>query len=58
MPKRVIPYTSVGSASILYAVKADRIVIDGAPIDKTIYIASSPIGDDNIEAIINSEILR
>ena len=58
LPKRVIPYTSVGSASILYAVKADRIVIDGAPIDKTVYIASSPIGDDHIEAIINSEILR
>lgn len=56
--KRVIPYSTVGSTSILYAVKAERVYIDDAPIEKTIYLASAPINDGNIQAIINSEIIR
>lgn len=58
MPRRVIPYTSVGGSSILYAVKAEKVIIDHKPIDKAVYIAVHRLNDQNIQAIINSEIIK
>ena len=57
-PGRVIPYSAVGGSSILYAVRADRVMIDRTICGKEVYIASSSIRDDHIQAIINSEIVR
>lgn len=57
-PLRVIPYQTVNSTAILYAVKADRVVIDKKTIDKTVYIASVERLSDPFHAIINSEIIR
>lgn len=57
-PKRVIPYSAVGGSSILYAVKADQVTIDGKPIDKTVYIAVTDLRDDTVQAVINSDIIR
>lgn len=56
--KRVIPYTTVGGSSLLYAVKAEQVVIDKKVIDKDIYIAVSAITSADIQAIINSDIVR
>ncbi len=57
-PARVIPYTTVGGASFLRAVKADRVIIDRQKIDKPIYIAASNELNPQFHAIINSDILR
>ncbi len=58
MQRRVIPYSAVGSTSILYAVKAEQVRIDGTFIEKAVYIASAPLKNEHFQAIINSEILR
>ena len=58
LQKRVIPYSTVAHSSMMYAVKADRIMIDDSYIDKTVYIAVNTIGDRDIQAVINSEIVR
>ena len=55
---RVIPYTTVGSSSILYARKAEQVSINDTTIDKSIYIAAGDIHHDAYRAVINSEILR
>ncbi len=56
--KRVIPYSTVNSSSILYAVRAEKVLIDSVPIEKEIYLASAPIRSGEIQAIINSDIVR
>lgn len=56
--KRVIPYSTVGGSSLLYAVKAEGVRIDHSEIDKEIYIASTRISNVHFQAIINSEIVR
>jgi stage II sporulation protein GA (sporulation sigma-E factor processing peptidase) len=58
MAYRVIPYTTVGGSSVLYAVKAERVAVDDRIINQDIYIASGDIRNDNYRAVINSEILR
>ena len=58
MPVRIIPYTTVGGDSLLYAVKADSVSINQIPIKKPVYIASSEIRSNNFQAIINSDIIR
>lgn len=58
MHKRVIPYSTVGGASILYAVKADRVVIEGQRTYQDVYIASAAVRSDHVQAIINSDIVR
>ena len=55
---RVIPYTSIGCTSALRAVKASSVHIDGARIDKEIYIAPSQIRGSAFRALINSDIIR
>lgn len=57
-PKRVIPYSAVNSSSILFAVKADQVTIDNRQIEKEVYIAVSDMKNTQIQAIINSEIVR
>ena len=57
-PFRVIPYSVLGGGSYLFAVKADSVVIDKRPIEKTVYIASTDIENRNYQAIINSDIAR
>ena len=58
LPIRIIPYTTVGGGSFLYAVKADSVTINHKPIHKTVYIASSEIHNKICQAITNSEIIR
>ena len=57
-PFRIIPYTVLGGSSFLYAVKADSVIIDKHPVDKTVYIASTDLGHPQYQAIINSDITR
>lgn len=57
-PRRVIPYTTVGGSSYLFAVRADRVTVDGQAINKSIYIASAEIKNSQYEAVINSDIIR
>lgn len=56
--KRVIPYSTIGSSSLLYAVKADAVRIDGKAVDKAIYIAQGNIHNTAYQAVINSDIVR
>ena len=56
--RRVIPYDTVAGSSVLYAVKADSVSIDGKHIDNEIYIASGDIRNNNYSAVINSDIIR
>lgn len=56
---RIVPYNALGNSGIMYAVKADKIVIDKKEIQKEIYIGmySGEI-DKQVKAIINSQIIR
>ena len=56
--RRIIPYHTVNSSSFLFAVKADRVIIDKQTITKTVYIASIGRLNDPFHAIINPEIIR
>ena len=55
---RVIPYTALGHISVLRAVKASSVTIDGRDIDKEIYIAPSQIRGGAFKALINPDIIR
>lgn len=57
-PHRIVPYSAVGGSSILRAVKAEKVTIDKTPVDREIYIAVYRLNDSNIQAIINSEIIK
>ena len=56
--KRVIPYSTVGSSSVLFGAQADSVYIDGKLLDKTVYIAQGSVKNSAYQAIINSDILR
>lgn len=57
--QRIIPYKTLNSNSIMYAVKADEIYINKKQINKTAYIASyDGIIEPQIKAIINYELTR
>lgn len=56
--KRVIPYDTVGSSSILFAVKASSASINGKPVSQTVYIAEGSVPNTAYQAIIHSEIAR
>ena len=56
--RRVIPYSTVDTSSILFAVKASSVSINGKAIAKPIYIAEGNIPSTAYKAIINSDILR
>ena len=58
MNRRVVPYSAVGISSILFAVKADSVTIDGRAVEKEVYIAEGDIRGDNYKAIINPDIIR
>lgn len=56
---RLVPYKALGNSGILSAIKADRVYIDKAQINKEIYICIyCGTIDNNVKAIINSEIIR
>lgn len=56
---RLVPYKALGNSGILSAIKADKVYIDKAQINKEIYICIyCGTIDNNIKAIINSEIIR
>ena len=55
---RVIPYSAIGISSVLFAQKADEVIINNKKIDKDIYIASGEVESSAFQAIINSEITR
>ena len=56
---RVIPYSALGSGGLLKGIKAEKLEIDNQIINKDVYIGiyNGKI-DNNVKAIINSEILR
>lgn len=56
---RVVPYKALGNTGIVYAVKANKVVIDKKEIPKDIYIGiyDGDI-DPNFKAIINHNIVR
>lgn len=56
--RRVIPYATVGASSLLFAVRAGAIHINGKPIDKVVYIAEGSVRSTAYQAIINSDIIR
>ena len=56
--KRVIPYSTVGSSSVLFGTQADSVYIDGKLLDKNVYIAQGSVKNSAYQAIINSDILR
>lgn len=56
--KRVIPYTTVQTSSILYAVKTDDLYVSGKQIKKSVYIAQGRIKNTAYSAVINPDILR
>lgn len=56
--KRVIPYRTVAASSLLFAVRADAVAIDGRVIEKAVYIASGSVHNNAYQAIINSDIVR
>ncbi len=57
--QRIIPYKGIDSGGIMYAVKADKVMIDKKEIQKDIYIGmyEGEI-DKQIKAIINYQIIR
>lgn len=57
--QRIIPYKTLNSNSIMYAVKADEIYINKKQINKQAYIGVfDGIIEQQIKAIINSELTR
>lgn len=56
--RRVIPYSTVGASSLMYAVKADEVIINGKAIGKTVYIAQGRISSSAYKAVINPDIIR
>ena len=58
IPKRVVPYSTLAHTSLLYAFRADQVRIDDSPVEKAVYIATAPIRNPQIQAIINSDIVR
>lgn len=56
--RRVIPYRTLSGASLLYAVKCEKLLIDNREINKSVYIGSADIADSSFQAIINSQIVR
>ena len=56
---RIIPYSALGTKGLLKGIKAEKIEIDNQIIEKDVYIGifNGKI-DNNVKAIINSEILR
>lgn len=56
---RIVPYKVLGASSIMYAVKADKVIIDKEEIHKEIYIGlyDGHI-DEQFKAIINFQIIR
>ncbi len=56
---RVIPFDTVGSSSLLYAVKAGKLTVNDRLIEKDVYIGSSDrLNIQGITAILNPDILR
>ena len=55
---RVIPYSTLAHSSLLYAFKAEHVVIGDRPVERTVYIAAAPMPDRTVQAIINSDIVR
>ena len=56
--RRVIPYTALGVSSVLFAVRADTVSINGKAVKNEVYIAQGRIPNTAYQAIINSEITR
>lgn len=56
--RRVIPYRTIAASSLLYAVHADAVSIDGKPVLKSVYIAEGNVQNSAYQSIINSDLLR
>ena len=56
--RRVIPYKTINGASLMYAVKADSVIINDIKISKEVYIAAGRVNSRSYSAIINSDIIR
>ncbi len=57
--KRIIPYKVLGSTSLMYGVKADKVIIDNKEVNKEIYIGLFDGSiDEQFKAIINYQITR
>ena len=57
-PVIIVPYSTLAHTSLLYAFRADQVRIDDSPVEKAVYIATAPIRNPQIQAIINSDIVR
>lgn len=55
---RVIPYRTVGASSLLFAARAERVSVNGAEVNRSVYIAQGHVNNSAYQAIINSEIIR
>ena len=55
---RIIPYSTVNASSLLYAVRADSVTVNGKTISKPVYIAQGKIKNPAYQAVINPDILR
>ena len=56
--RRVIPCSTVGGSSLLYAVPASSVIIDGAAASKSVYIAQGQVRNSAYQAVIHSDIIR
>ena len=56
--KRIVPYSDLSGSSVMFAVRADSITIDGKRIDKEVYAACGSIKNSSYQLLINPDILR